>query len=43
VRAALFRPTPRRPTKPSRGSKERRIKAKKHRGELKAGRRSGDY
>jgi ribosome-associated protein len=42
VRAALFRPTPRRATKPTRGSKERRISAKKRRGEIKAGRRSSD-
>ncbi len=38
VRAALFRPKPRRATKPSRGSKERRISAKKRRGVIKAGR-----
>ena len=41
VRAALVRPKPRKATRPSRGAKERRIKAKKHRGELKAGRRGG--
>ena len=39
LRDALFRPTPRRATKPSRGSKERRITAKKQRGEIKRGRR----
>lgn len=38
VAAALVRPKPRRPTKPSRGSKERRIKAKKGRGVIKSGR-----
>jgi ribosome-associated protein len=43
VRGALVRPKPRRATKPSRGSKERRIKAKKIRGAIKSGRRgSGD-
>jgi ribosome-associated protein len=43
VRAALVRPKPRRATKPSRGAKERRIKAKKIRGAIKSGRRgSGD-
>lgn len=43
VRAALARPKPRRATKPSRGAKERRIKAKKLRGAIKSGRRgSGD-
>jgi len=38
VRDALFRPKPRRATKPSRGSKERRIKAKKGRAVVKSGR-----
>lgn len=33
------RPTPRRPTKPTRGSKERRLTEKKRRGERKASRR----
>lgn len=36
--AALPEPPPRRPTKPSRGSKERRLAAKKRRGEVKKGR-----
>ena len=36
------RPKPRRPTKPTRGSKERRIAEKKKRGEKKAGRRGWD-
>jgi ribosome-associated protein len=39
VRAALFRPKPRKKTRPSRGSKERRLKAKKVRSEIKRGRR----
>ena len=38
VAAALVRPKPRRATKPSRGSKERRIKAKKGRAEVKSAR-----
>ena len=39
VRGALVRPKPRRATKPSRGAKERRIKAKKIRGAIKSARR----
>jgi ribosome-associated protein len=42
VRGALFRPKPRKKTKPSRGAKERRLKAKKVRSAIKAGRRGGD-
>jgi ribosome-associated protein len=42
VVAALHKPKTRRPTKPSRGAKERRIKAKKIRGDVKRGRRGGD-
>src|SRR4051812_50124285 len=43
LRAALAPPPPaRRRTKPTRGSQERRIQAKKQRGELKRGRRPGD-
>ncbi|MFA6044112.1 MAG: alternative ribosome rescue aminoacyl-tRNA hydrolase ArfB [Phycisphaerales bacterium] len=42
VRHALVRPKVRRPTKPSRGAKERRIKAKKHRGSIKQARRPED-
>lgn len=38
VREALFRPKPRKKTRPSRGAKERRIKAKKGRAEVKANR-----
>lgn len=34
-------PANRRPTKPTRGSKERRLAAKRHRGEIKKGRRAG--
>jgi ribosome-associated protein len=43
VRAALFRPKPRKKTKPSRGAKERRLKAKKVRAEIKRGRGKGEY
>mgnify|MGYP001564497364 CR=1 FL=1 len=41
---ALHRPTPRRATKPTRGSQRRRLKAKRRQGERKAGRqeRAGD-
>jgi ribosome-associated protein len=39
IRTALLRPKKRKPTKPSRGAKERRISAKKRRGEVKKGRR----
>ncbi len=43
VRGALVRAKPRRATRPSRGAKERRIKAKKLRGAIKSARRgSGD-
>ena len=43
LRAALAPPPPaRRRTKPTRGSQERRIQAKKQRGELKRGRRTFD-
>lgn len=38
VRAALVAPKVRRPTRPTKGSVERRIKAKKVCGEVKAGR-----
>jgi protein subunit release factor B len=34
-----YRPPPRRPTKPSRGAKERRLESKRHRGRKKALRR----
>ncbi len=39
VRAALVAPKTRRPTKPTRGSKDRRLKKKKVRGAIKAGRK----
>jgi ribosome-associated protein len=42
IRTALLRPKKRKPTKPSRGAKERRISAKKRRGEIKKGRRGDD-
>lgn len=42
IRAALVVPKPRRPTRPTKGSVERRIKAKKVRGEVKAGRGAVD-
>ena len=42
LRAAAAAPSPtRRPTRPTRGSKERRITAKKQRGKTKEGRRGG--
>lgn len=42
---AQVRPKKRKPTRPTRGSKERRIKAKKHRGEIKRQRQNprGDH
>lgn len=39
VRRSLVAPKKRRPTKPTRGSKDRRIKKKKQRGAIKAGRK----
>lgn len=36
LREAVAPPTPRRPTKPTRGSQRRRLQAKKHRGQIKA-------
>jgi ribosome-associated protein len=42
VARALERPRPRRATRPTRGSVERRIAEKKHRGRAKADRRGGD-
>ena len=38
LRASLVRPTPRRPTKPTFGSKQRRLEGKKRRSDIKAGR-----
>lgn len=42
VKHALVRPKLRKATKPSRGAKERRIQAKKHRGTIKQARRPSD-
>ncbi len=42
VRAALARPTPRRPTKPTRSSQRRRVADKRHKAELKRNRRADD-
>jgi ribosome-associated protein len=42
IRAALIEPKIRRKTKPTKGSKERRIESKKHRGATKQG-RSGQW
>jgi ribosome-associated protein len=42
VREALIKPKVRRPTKPTRGSQERRLTGKRHASEKKAGRR-GSY
>jgi ribosome-associated protein len=39
IRAALVRPIPRRATKPTKGSKERRLEAKKRTGQTKQQRR----
>ncbi|HEY1541402.1 MAG TPA: alternative ribosome rescue aminoacyl-tRNA hydrolase ArfB [Xanthobacteraceae bacterium] len=36
IRAAAVRPVPRRPTRPTRASKRRRLDSKKHRGGIKA-------
>ncbi|MEA2838115.1 MAG: ribosome-associated protein [Bradyrhizobium sp.] len=41
LREAAIRPTPRRPTKPTLGSKKRRLEGKKRRGDIKAKRGSG--
>jgi ribosome-associated protein len=38
LKASLVRPTPRRPTKPTFGSKQRRLEGKKRRSDVKAGR-----
>lgn len=42
VRRALVRPKVRRATKPTRGSKERRLREKKARGDIKRARRDGE-
>ena len=38
LKEAMVRPTPRRPTRPTLGSKQRRLEGKKRRGDIKAGR-----
>ena len=38
LKEALVRPTPRRPTRPTLGSKQRRLEGKKRRSDIKAGR-----
>ena len=43
LREALIRPTPRRATRPTLGSKQRRLEGKKRRGDVKARRGSGGF
>ncbi len=43
LREAMVRPTPRRPTRPTLGSKQRRLEGKKRRGDVKAKRGSGSF
>lgn len=43
IARALVRPTPRRPTRPTRASKERRLSEKRHHAERKQGRRSDGH
>jgi ribosome-associated protein len=43
LREAMVRPTPRRATRPTLGSKQRRLDGKKRRGDVKAKRGSGGY
>ena len=43
LREAMERPKARRPTKPTFGSKQRRLEGKKRRGDIKAGRGSGGH
>src|SRR6188768_3002992 len=43
LREAAVRPTPRRPTKPTLGSKTRRLEGKKRRGDIKANRGSRGF
>jgi ribosome-associated protein len=43
LRAAMTRPVPRRPTRPTLASKKRRLEGKKRRGDVKARRGSGGF
>ena len=43
LREAAIRPTPRRPTRPTLGSKQRRLEGKKRRGDVKAKRGTARY
>jgi ribosome-associated protein len=43
LREAMIRPIPRRPTRPTLGSKKRRLDGKKRRSDIKAGRGSARY
>ena len=43
LREAMTPPVPRRPTKPTFGSKQRRLEGKKRRGDIKAKRRPGGF
>jgi ribosome-associated protein len=43
LREAMVRPTPRRPTRPTLGSKQRRLEGKKRRGDIKARRGSRGF
>ena len=43
LREAYVRPAPRRPTRPTLGSKQRRLEGKKRRGDVKARRGSGGF
>jgi ribosome-associated protein len=43
LREAMIRPVPRRPTRPTLGSKKRRLEGKKRRGDVKAKRSSGGF
>ncbi len=43
LREAVTRPTPRRPTRPTLGSKQRRLEGKKRRSDIKAKRGSGGF
>jgi ribosome-associated protein len=43
LREAMVRPTPRRPTRPTLGSKKRRLEGKKRRGDIKARRGTARY